>query len=388
MNKSEPVELKIEKLSLGGDGIARKDGLVYFVPMTAPGDTILAQVLESKKNFAKAKLVKVLSPSENRIEAPCPYYGDCGGCNWQHLNYETQVSQKELIVREQLRAFNSDNPQYFPIFKSPKDFRYRNRIQLKYKKPLLGFFARKSHQIIDIKDCLICEEPVAKAFANTRQLLEEKKSAEVPKIELLLNPQTEKVEISFEDSPFEGVGFSQVNRFQNENLIAKTLEWALENNQNGEPYFYDLYAGAGNFTFPFMEKLPKYETVAVELSSKSVQLAQEKIKSLGIPAKKLKFFLSDVELFLKRNSLHKNSLVLIDPPRVGCSENTMKYLAQQKINRILYVSCNPSALARDIQRLKQFSSQNWKLARVQAFDMFPQTDHVEVLAELIVDSQV
>lgn len=387
MNKVEPVELKIEKLSLGGDGIARKDGLVYFVPMTAPGDLILAQVLETKKNFAKARLTKILEPSPNRIEAPCKYYGECGGCNWQHLDYPTQVAQKDQIVKEQLRSFANDKAQFLPIISSPKDFRYRNRIQLKYKKPHLGFFARRSHSVVDIEDCLICEEPVADAFSKARKMVGDKKLDEVPKIELLLNPQSENVEISFEDSPFDGVGFSQVNRFQNENLIAKTIEWALEGYDPSAPYFYDLYAGAGNFTFPLIEKLPKCESVAVELSEKSVKLAHEKMKALKFAPKKLRFFVSDVELFLKRNPLQKNSLVLIDPPRVGCSENTIKYLAQQQINRILYISCNPSALARDIQRLKQFSKQNWRLTRVQPFDMFPQTDHVEVLAELIVDTQ-
>jgi 23S rRNA (uracil1939-C5)-methyltransferase len=279
-------------------------------------------------------------------------------------------------VREQLEKLSSEAV-FEKIEPSPQPWRYRNRIQLKYEKPALGFYARGSHQIVDIDDCLITEESLAQKIPDLKKKLQSGTKNSVAKIELLLKTSGE-TEMAFEDSPSEGVGFSQVNRWQNEKLISTVLEWAAQS-----PFedVCDLYAGGGNFTFPLLEKFPSAKIIGVELNPKTVQLAQKTIAARSLSSKRIEFFLSDVELFLKRFSLQENSLVLLDPPRAGCSENVLKYLGHQPVSRMLYISCNPAALARDIARL-QAQWRPWRVRRVKPFDMFPQTDHLETLVEL------
>jgi 23S rRNA (uracil1939-C5)-methyltransferase len=376
---SETLEVEIEKLSFGGDGIARKDGLVYFVPLSAPGDILKVQTTEKKKNFARAEIIEILKPGPSRIAAPCPYFGRCGGCAWQHITYEEQLRQKQLIIQEQLSHHLSSKTEILPIIGSPKSFRYRNRIQLKFDGKNLGFHARQSHQIVDIDDCLITEEIVAAEIPKLKAELKGREA--IPKIEVLQTPQG-LVQRSFEGSPYEGVAFAQVNTAQNENLIQTVLKWM----EPLEPkMLFDLYAGSGNFSFPLLKKFPKSSMTSVELNEKSVQAANQYLREQNLSPAKIRFYLSDVELFLKRQVLDPEAVMLLDPPRTGCSENTIRYLAVQPLKRIFYISCNPAALARDLGRFKSLGS--WTPVRIQPFDMFPQTDHVETLVELAVDSR-
>ncbi len=197
----------------------------------------------------------------------------------------------------------------------------------------------------------------------------------------MLKTQSGTVETLFEDSPFEGVGFSQVNTAQNLNLTDTILNWTKSTNPQ---FIYDLYSGGGNFSFPMLKQFPKASLVGVELNEKSVFRAQETLNKQNISPNKAKFFLSDVAHFLKRRRIETDSLVLLDPPRGGCSEEVIQALGNQKIKQIIYLSCNPSALARDLANFKKLGP--WKIARVQPFDMFPQTDHIETLVELVIDT--
>jgi 23S rRNA (uracil1939-C5)-methyltransferase len=378
---SDTLQLEIEKLSFGGDGIARKDGLVYFIPFSAPGDILEVSVIEKKKNFARAEIKSVLRPGPSRIQAPCAYFESCGGCNWQHISYEEQLKQKQNIIQEQLGKILDIKTQILPIVASPNPLRYRNRIQLKFDGQNLGFYKRGTHQVIDIQDCLIAEEEFTQEIGRLRAELVKQKKPPIPKIEIL-KTQDHQIQVSFEDSPFEGLGFSQVNSSQNEALIETVLTWMKT---TPTPMVYDLYAGSGNFTFPLYREFPQTSFIGVDLNTRSIQQAQTKLRSLALSPKRMLFFLADVELYLKRQSLKENSIVLLDPPRSGCSEAVIRNLASQKqIQRIFYISCNPAALARDLERLRTVGG--WIAQRVQPFDMFPQTDHVETLVELKIDS--
>lgn len=380
--KEDLLELEIEKLSFGGDGIGRLDGLVYFIPFSAPGDRLKVRVTEKKKNFARAEIVEILKAGPSRTSPPCPVFGRCGGCTWQHISYEEQLRQKQQIVEEQMARVLPSGVKAAPIVPSPEPFRYRNRIQLKFDGQNLGFYARQSHDVVDISDCPITEKVLADEISPLKAKLRSDRSKSIAKIELLRTPEN-KIETAFEDSPYEGVGFSQVNTGQNQNLTKMTLEWMQAHSAD---MIYDLYAGAGNFTFPLQRAYPKSQLIGVELNDKSVKLAQKQIQTMNLPPSRMRFYLSDVELFLKRNILQTDSLVLLDPPRAGCSENVIRSLAHQKLKRIFYISCNPSALARDLERLKALGC--WVPARVQPFDMFPQTDHVETLVELAPEAEI
>lgn len=375
------IKLHIEKLAIGGAGVARHEGVVVFVPQAAPNEEVLVEVSLVKKNYMEATLLEVLKPSPARREPPCPVASVCGGCNWQHITEIEQRKQKEQLVLETLKKFNPTLQfEYLPLKESPRSFRYRNRIQPKFKNNHFGFFARNSHDIVEITDCLITEEALTTKFSEVKIWAQDKNSKDLQRLEMYISEEGS-VRYGLITDEDDGIGFSQVNRFQNEDLVQTALTWAGEDDY---PHVLDLYAGAGNFTFPFAHKFKNAEITGVELNPKLVEKAKSKIKE-----KRMKYFLSDVESYMRRAVIGPDDLVILDPPRAGASEYIMRALAAARPKRIIYISCHPVSLARDLNWIFAWSQKlgtPMKLARVQAFEMFPQTDHVETIAELRVDS--
>lgn len=380
MTSSSQIKIKIEKLAIGGAGIARHDGLVIFVPQAAPEDELLVEFTNKKKNFAEAKIVEILKPGPSRRTPPCPVANVCGGCNWQHITEEEQRRQKESLVLETIKKFNPTLAfEYLPLKESPRVFRYRNRIQPKYHNGKFGFFMRNSHDIVEITDCPITEEVLTAKFPEARAFAEAKKSKDLLRMEMYISEQ-EEVRFGLITDEDDGIGFSQVNRFQNEDLLKTALEWAGEHDYE---HVFDLYAGSGNFTFPLAAKYKNSAITAVELNPKLVERGRAQNKD-----KRLRYFLSDVESYMKRATVGKQDLVLLDPPRAGASEYIMRALAASQAKKIIYISCHPVSLARDLKWFFEWSQKlghKYQLAKVQAFEMFPQTDHVETIAELRVD---
>ncbi len=386
----DTLKVTIEKLAIGGSGIARHDGLVVFVPNSAPGDELLIKITAKKKSFAEAQILEVLHAGPARRTPPCPIADRCGGCNWQHLTEEEQRNQKQLLVQETLAKFLPEaNLPFLPLKPSPLSFRYRNRIQPKYQQGNFGFFSRRSHEIIATNDCLITEEKLTSSFAEIKNSLDKKyqQSSEIHRLEVYLDEKElpQWVRIGEER---EGTGFSQVNRFQNEDLISTVLSWA-----EGSTFerIFDLYAGGGNFTFPLADRFKLQKIFAAELDSRLVQKAQEKIQNTGVLQKRMRFYTSDVALFLKRTEMQDKDLVVLDPPRSGADSSVMRALAHSPVEKIIYISCHPVSLARDLKYFFEAQAQNpsrkkLKLTRLQCFEMFPQTDHVETIAELAVDT--
>ncbi len=373
------IPLKIEKLAVGGDGLGRFEGMVVFVPFSVPGDELLIQIIEQKSNHAFGEIQQILLASSERIKPPCPYYFECGGCNWQHVDPKSQLKYKELIVSENLKKFLRFDVPVLPIISSPLSWRYRNRIQLSFDGSQMGFRKRKSHQIIDVSDCLISEEILTQSFPLIRKSIKNSQQ----RVELFLTDQGVAQWENIEETG-EGVGFSQVNRFQNEDLIKTVLAWI----DHSPSSILELYAGSGNFTWPLAQKFPSTPLTAVELSKKLVDRAQKLSSSFP----RVKFLTSDVEAFFKPSSLQKYDLVFLDPPRQGSTAFVMESLAKMRPRQILYLSCHPVSLARDLSYfLKALENSSdkvvpkYQITRVQPFEMFPQTDHVEILVELRVD---
>lgn len=360
----ELLDVQIEKLTFGGNGLARVqlDGqnVVVFVPYSAPGDQLKVKVSEIHKNYYIAEIHEILISSSSRTTPQCQSYGLCGGCNWQHLQYSEQLKQKENIVREQIEKTGAKDFRFLPIIPSPMPTHYRNKVQLKFENNVLGFYARKTHTVVTSENCILMEEPLFSRHLQLATDLKEKKEP-VNKIELSLTEE----------------GFSQVNRFVNELLQNELMSWLEDYTFQ---YFFDFYAGSGNFTFPIFKKNKKATFTAVELSHLSVQNAKNQIKKMNLPPAQLKFYQSDVEVFLKRNLIPSDSLILLDPPRAGCSDYVIRSIEKSKARAIFYISCDPSSLSRDLKKLIETSS--WKIKRVRSFDMFPQTHHVETLVEL------
>lgn len=385
--KGDRFDLHIDRLSVGGRGVGRKDGIVVFVDLVAPADDVEVEVTEIKKNLIEARLVRVIEPSCHRIEPPCIHFKEgCGGCSWQHVGYDQQLSVKRDLVSESLRKFSGFKDfEVSETVASPLVFRYRNRIQVhvedqgpaqKRNERKVGFHARGSHRIIDVKDCLITEEALVKKFDEIRgmsfagKFLSKDKNS---RIQIYRNQQNEVlVEEASEQS---SLAFSQVNSSQNTQLIQAVLEQT--DGISLPSVVLDLYSGSGNFTFPIAAKFPNASIVGVELNAAAVQRGNELAK---LQSSKVRFDSAKVEDFLAKWKAPKEPyLILIDPPRTGCDPKALDILKDLKPTRLIYISCHPVTLARD---LKFFSSKNWKMKFVQPFDMFPQTDHVETLVTL------
>jgi len=377
--RGDRIALHIDRLATGGRGVGRFQGMVVFVSGVAPLEDVEVEITFIKKNFAEAKLLRILVASEFRITPPCPVAGKCGGCSWQHVTYAEQLRQKKSQVIEALRKFSGYAleaiPQVAETQPSPLEFRYRNRIQLHNQGSRMGFHQRDSHSIVDIDDCLIAEQrltreiPELKAkFANTK----------ASRIELFLT-QEMNVAVRTPDGDDEGAGsaFSQVNTSQNLNLVNTTVAIARTELEGlADVLIYDLYSGSGNFTLPLAKALPNAILIGVESNPSSVERGQQLTQS----APQISFVAQNVHDFLQsRPQAEIPTFILLDPPRTGCGTEVMNLIVERGVERILYISCHPVTLARDLQAL---AAANYKLHSVQPFDMFPQTDHVEVVAYL------
>ena len=371
------VELAIEKMAVGGRGVARLDGAVFFVDRAAPGDRVLARITQAKKNFAEADVEAVLQPGPSRVDPPCSYFGQCGGCSWQHLAYDEQLVQKRLLVEESLRKHSGYRDVVVaPTIPSPREFRYRNRIQLHIGlSGEVGFRARRSATVVDVKDCLITDEALAAELVNARTEIQSGAFKPSERFELRLTAEGRTVR-GGADAATE-LGFAQVNVDQNEALV----KWVVERfaarsaaHRSSIEVVWDLYAGFGNFSFPLAKALPEVEVKAVELDAGSVEAGNARASDSDWKSR-VRFSESKVESWLAvQPPASRTTAILLDPPRVGCAPEAVERLAASEATFAVYVSCHPVTLARD---LRAFQTKGWRLLEVQPFDMFPQTDHVE-----------
>ncbi len=366
------VQLTIDSVSYnGGRGVGRFDGKVVFVPFTAPGDTILAKITADKGRFFEAELVEILTPGPTRREAPCPAFSSCGGCSLQHIDYQEQLRQKQLILQSSFRQFekNLGAVSFQPFVPSPQEWNYRNRIQLHSDGKQWGYFERGSNSIIQIEQCHIAEERINKKLSQ----LSAQDFAKQKKLELALT-ENGHLDLRFGSLPPEHAYFSQVNTSQNHNLLAATLR-ILSEMKPGP--LIDLYCGAGNFTLPIAEMWPEQEVTGVELSKQNIAFAKTKCENRKIS---VSWHNCDVAVYLRTLATLRAKTVVLDPPRLGCEKTVIDQLIRLTPEYILYVSCNPMTLARDLSLL--CASGRYDLRSVQGFDMFPQTEHMEVLSVL------
>lgn len=368
----------IEKLAVGGDGVARipfKDrSIVVFVKLAAPKDELKIKITFVEKNFLRAEIIEILEPSLSRRPAPCPYFPTCGGCTWQHINEAEQVQQKEIILNELLQKFIPDISYALAASThSPKSLHYRNRIQLKHLGTQMGYFQRESHQIVDIDLCLIADKLISDQIPAIKAKI--RPAVELQKYELKLNQRNE-FEYYKIGELGEGLSFSQVNNEINQKLVNLVSEIVAKINPT---FVSELYAGAGNFSFELLQKLPSLRVESVEMNSELTSFATQKLTALNYQ-KRLFAFTSDCESFVGRRAL-SSELVLLDPPRAGCSDLVLKKVIEAKPQDLIYISCHPVFLARDLQKILA-TNKNYKIRHLQIFDMFPQTDHFETFVHL------
>ena len=383
------IEARIEKLVFGGDGLARVDGRAVFIPYTAPGDLVRARITESKKRFARAELVELLEPGPDRREPPCPYFGPCGGCQLQHVTYETQVQAKGGFVRDALeRIGRLDIPGEIPIHTAPgSEFGYRIRATAHVvhtsRETLFGYFGARSHRVVDIASCPLLVEELDAAWQRARAAREgllrlrhvdlaagdEGTAAEPPIATVGGAALTTRVgDITYTFSP---AVFFQANRPLLGDLVASATA-----GESGA-LAVDLYAGVGLFAIPLSRAFER--VVAVEGFAQAADFARANASANG--AENVEVLDEPVEAWLERSADEPGAidLVLLDPPRAGLGEAPARRLAALAPSRIVYVSCDPTTLARDLRVL---ADGGYRLESVEAFDLFPQTFHVETVARL------
>jgi 23S rRNA (uracil1939-C5)-methyltransferase len=413
--------LKIDTLSYGPYGIGRLDGKAIMVSHTAPGDTIEARIVEAKERYALAEAVRLIEPSPLRRTPPCPYVGVCGGCSWQHLRYDAQLKAKEQSVVDALRRIGKlDGYELRPIIASTRELGYRRRIRLQVGPDRqLGFFGASSHRLVGIDSCLIAGEPLNGLLDSLRRWARGLETA------------IEHIELVSGDGPGELIAVAQANgdfaprdEHRCEDLIADAVFYGLivagynwrktwgitaltvnlideisltvdadvftQVNPEGNLHILrallgagefqasdralELYCGAGNFTLPIAKRVR--EICAVEghraaiacgkLNAQKHGLENIRWTSAGVPQ-------AVARLKSRRERFDK---IVLDPPRAGAKDLDAD-LAALGAKKILYISCNPTTLARDLAAL---AKRGYTLQTVQPIDLFPQTFHVEALA--------
>lgn len=368
----------IEKLLVGGDGLARipyqDKRLVVFLKLAVPNEKVKIKITLIEKNHLIGEILEVIETSPLRRQPPCIYFEKCGGCTWLHITEAEQQHQKEQILTDLFKKFIPQiEYKLLSTISSEKTLGYRNRIQLKQLGSELGYFARGSHQIVDISSCAIAANEISEQIPKIKTIL--KPSDSIKKFELRINQLNQ-----FEYYPIgnrgEELSFSQVNNSVNIKLVQRVTEIIQ---QLSPQFLTELYAGAGNFTFPLLAALPLLQIESAELNSQLTTFTTKKLTELKLQ-KRLFAFTTDCESFVKRRVLSKE-LILLDPPRSGCSEDVINKIIYTNPESLLYISCHPVFLVRDIKKILSHNT-DYKIESLQIFDMFPQTDHFETLVLL------
>lgn len=385
-NQGKTIDVTIQKIVSGGYGLAFAEGLTVFVALAAAGDKLRVRVREKKGKVAFAEIVEILAPAPDRQTPPCVYFGRCGGCDFQQMNYAAQLAAKVGIVRDCLQRIGKIKYENeIPIIASSDDLNYRVRAQwhVDSRRQKLGYFRRHSHDVIDVETCPILAPALKEKLAAIRRNIGWNEFwAEKPEIEAatngadvsvysseLIEPTDEIVfEARGEKYYFDARSFFQGNRFLIDDLIRLATIDA-----EGETAL-DLFCGVGLFTLPLARKFKK--VFGVEANEKAIEFAQKNAERARLS--NIEFAAENVSDFLAQSELPKIDFVLLDPPRAGAEKETIYALLKLKPRRISYVSCDPATLARDLNLL----TTDYKIESVTAVDLFPQTHHVETIVRL------
>ena len=345
------VEFEIEDVAFGGNGVGRSEGKAVFVPFTIDGERVAARITREKKNFAEAELRNVIAPSEHRATPQCPYFGRCGGCSYQHMNYEHQLAVKHRQVEQALRRIGRiPNPPMQPIIPSPATYEYRNRVTVHAEDGVIGYYRRDAHRLIDVERCPIAAPEVNAQLAALRAR----------------RPRDGHYTLRAHDGPRI---FEQTNDEVAETM-ARLVESLLPNGQ----LLIDAYCGAGFFTKRLAHKFERI--IGIEWDVHAVAAAQENA------APHENYIAGDVDAEFDRQlrtGERATTSVIVDPPATGLSATVRDSLIRHPPATLVYVSCNPATLARDLGELQK----RFTITSVTPLDMFPQTAEIECVTHLV-----
>ncbi|MEO8650623.1 MAG: class I SAM-dependent RNA methyltransferase [Acidobacteriota bacterium] len=381
------LEVKIEKIVPRGLGMGFAEGLTVFVTLAAEGDVIRARVEQIKGKTAFAAIEEIISPSSDRTTPPCPYYGICGGCDLQHLRYEKQLAAKSAIISDCLRRIGKiEWPHAILVTASPNEFDYRSRAQwhLDRDKQRIGYLRRASHEVIDIEQCLILLPELESSFLKLREEISwggiwsdvavieaaaGKNGTSLYSADMVL-PGGDVIQRAGEfEYRYSAQSFFQGNPF----LIEALVDAAVEGTDGR--LALDLYCGVGLFTLALSKRFKR--VIGIEGNPTAVEYARRNADQACLT--NIEFAMESVERGLGENKVAELDLVLLDPPRSGPEKPIIDRIIQMRPAAISYVSCDPAILARD---LRHFIDGGYRVDSIRAFDLFPQTHHVETVARL------
>jgi 23S rRNA (uracil1939-C5)-methyltransferase len=430
---ADELRLSIEKLIYGGDGLAHADGNTIFVPYVLPGEEVRANTKSKKKKLIWADLLEVILPAKERGKAKCAHFQKCGGCHYQHISATEQLRLKKDILRETLSRLGGIAWDGAIVEHSAEPYGYRNRAQWAVRSGMpraLGYFLPESSVIVPIDECPVLSPRLAHTFAQLQEMARSGRLPEgIQEIEAFADSSDEKIalNVAFEKFPkpaaelastfqealpqieslllldqkknrFELTGpgylthesggykyrvshlsFFQVNRF-----LIEDLQKTVTANAHGA-LALDLYSGVGFFTLPLAKRFEKVVSVDANLAATRDLYANAEIAGVTIISHN-----EHAEEFLKKTE-EKPDFVIMDPPRAGLGAEAAEKLAELGAKQIVYLSCDPSTLARDLAVLtgsprkpKEIAgpSIRYEITEMHLFDLFPQTFHIETLVRL------
>ncbi len=345
------VELLIDDVAFGGKGVARASGKATFVPYTIDGERVSVHIVREKKNFAEAELHELLEPSAHRVTPECPYFGRCGGCSYQHIAYEHELELKARQVEQTLRRIGhiSDMPMR-PIVSSPKSYDYRNRITVHCEDGVIGFYRRDEHRLIDVERCPIAMPEVNNELKNLRSH----------------NPRDGHYTLRAHSGPRI---FSQTNDAVAEALLQHVSNLVPE---HGE-LLIDAYCGAGFFAKHLLDKFDR--VIGIDWDTHAIAAANENSTT------KETYVAGDIDELLRQQlqtDASASTTVIVDPPATGLGKAVRNAFLQFPPASLIYISCNPATLARDLVVLNE----RFTIDSITPMDMFPQTAEIEVAVKL------
>ena len=407
-------EIEINAMTFGPFGVGRHDGKAVMVAGAVAGDIVDVEIVSERRDYAVAKIREVIRASAERRVAPCPFLPRCGGCDWQHIDYDAQVRFKgEVVARELSHALNIEIDPAGLVEPAPAEFGYRSRIRLRVgAKGVLGFYEAASNTIVEIDSCMVAEAGLRMPLHLARSLGKRVEEIEVVRdgarevqVAHLKKPATEEDlrrarNVLESDSEIAGIVlrsgthratvgdtaiaielepglslevdadlFSQVNRAQNQKLVASVMEMAAIRESSA---LLDLFCGAGNFSLPASRRGARVTGVdddAGAIAAASRNAARLNCRGAQFIAMKA----SATADFLHR-ARYRPDVVILDPPRTGALD-MMAPIVKLRAPSVIYVSCDVTTMARDLRVL---ADARYKINRVRAFDFFPNTHHVEI----------
>jgi 23S rRNA (uracil1939-C5)-methyltransferase len=388
----DTIEVIADRLAYGGDAIARHNGLAVFVPYAAPGDRLRVRITERKKNFARGVIDQILEPSSARREPPCQYFGDCGGCQLQHVTYEKQLEAKIGFVRDALERIGRIHWPGEIEIRSAAEFGYRSRAQVRVDRRAgrVGFNRAASNALCDVKSCPILAPELDEALGSLWDSLghapdEDQRLPDRLQIEMAAGDAGVAFEPAFGGLPAATLKvtvkgaiykFNASTFFQGNPALLDQLVDLAVGDASGD-LAIDLYAGVGLFTIQLARRFNR--VIGIEADSAAAEFGHENItvnKSGNID-----FHHNSAEAWLKSVVEAKApppDLILLDPPRTGAAE-AMTHILALNPAQVTYVSCDPTTLARDLRKLLD---SGYSMSRITAIDLFPQTYHIETVAVL------